>query len=413
MENDQMQQIQTVVDGALASMKVELKAFQEESKSATEELRKALTDQIEERAKKGYDSPELKEKIEKISKAQDAIEAKFSNPNFGIKMETAEHKTLASMLIENPAFVEWKNSDWRTANSKRIPIDGDIWRKSITNTAVGVGTPGVLMPSEVPGVFQLPKRALTIRDLLRVQPTSNPTVMWRKQATSTNAAYPQTETEAKAESGITYTTGTAAVTTLAHFMSVSRQALDDMTWLRADIENELMYGLKKKEEDEILSGDGLGLHLNGIRNQATAYAGTYNLAGDTALDKLRHAILEIRLREFPVDGIVLNPKDVHDIELVKDAASNVGKYVVGDPKSGTEVLTVWGKPVVETTAIPPGYFLGGAFKLGAILFDRMQAVIDMAFQDSDDFVKNMVKIRCEERLALGVVYGGAFCKGAF
>jgi len=69
--------------------------------------------------------------------------------------------------------------------------------------------------------------------------------------------------------------------------------------------------------------------------------------------------------------------------------------------------------VVETQAIPVDKFLTGAFKLGAQVFDRWLARVEVATENEDDFVKNMVTILAEERVALAVYRPEAFIYGDF
>src|SRR3546814_9358478 len=60
-----------------------------------------------------------------------------------------------------------------------------------------------------------------------------------------------------------------------------------------------------------------------------------------------------------------------------------------------------------------GNFLTGAFRLGAQIFDRQDARVEVSTEDSDNFRKNLVTILAEERLALAVYRPEAFIRGGF
>lgn len=60
-----------------------------------------------------------------------------------------------------------------------------------------------------------------------------------------------------------------------------------------------------------------------------------------------------------------------------------------------------------------GKFLTGAFNAAAQLFDREDANVVISTENADDFEKNMISIRCEERLALAVKRPEAFVYGSF
>jgi hypothetical protein len=70
-------------------------------------------------------------------------------------------------------------------------------------------------------------------------------------------------------------------------------------------------------------------------------------------------------------------------------------------------------PVVETQAQTIDVFTVGAFKMGAQIFDREDANVEISTEDEDNFIKNLVTIRAEERLALAVYRPQAFIKGTF
>lgn len=189
-------------------------------------------------------------------------------------------------------------------------------------------------------------------------------------------------------------------------MKASRQILDDFSQLRSIIDQRLLYGLAYVEEGQLLNGDGTGQNLHGIIPQATAYAAAFTPDAPTAIDTLRLAQLQAALAEYPATGHVLHPTDWARIELTKDTT---GRYIIGNPQ-GTIGPTLWGLPVVATQAIAADKFLTGAFRLGAQLFDRWDARVEAGFVN-DDFIKNLVTILAEERLALAVYRPEAFIYG--
>ncbi|HDS8780199.1 TPA: phage major capsid protein, partial [Klebsiella michiganensis] len=95
------------------------------------------------------------------------------------------------------------------------------------------------------------------------------------------------------------------------------------------------------------------------------------------------------------------------IELTKD---NEGRYIIAQPVNGS-VPRIWGLPVVETQAMAQNNFLTGAFNMAAQIFDRMDIEVLLSTENEDDFIKNMVTIRAEERLALAVYRPEAFVTG--
>jgi HK97 family phage major capsid protein len=69
--------------------------------------------------------------------------------------------------------------------------------------------------------------------------------------------------------------------------------------------------------------------------------------------------------------------------------------------------------VVDTTAVDEGEFLVGNFMMSSQIWDREDATVDISTEDRDNFVKNMVTIRAEERLALTCYRPEALIYGDF
>lgn len=319
-----------------------------------------------------------------------------------------QYKSLGERFTETESFKALQKSGRGTARMEisREELEG---KTTITIGTLPQPTSGVLTPQRVPGIITPQLRQLRVRDLLPQSRTTTNAIDYVQELLFTNATAAVAEAAAKPESALTFAVAVAPVRTIAHWIPATRQVLDDFVQLRGYIDNRLLYGLKLFEENQLLSGDGTGQNILGIIPQATAYDVARNLAGDTKIDKIRHAIAQARVAEYPVDGIIVNPNDWEKIELVK---TTTGEYVIGDPK-GVLPFTLWGRAVVETTAMTSGQFLVGAFQMAAQIWDRMDAVIDVSTEHQDFFIKNLVAIRCEERLALTVYRPSAFIYGAY
>lgn len=254
-----------------------------------------------------------------------------------------------------------------------------------------------------------PERKLTIRDLLMQGRMDGNSLEFVQETGFTNSAAPVAEGALKPQSDIKFDLKSTTAKVIAHYMKASRQILDDASQLQSYIDGRLRYGLAFKEEQQILNGDGTGQNLLGIIPQATAYVRPVGVAttAESKLDTLRFAMLQAILAEYPASGHVLNPIDWAAIETLKDTS---GQYIIGNPQGGLNP-TLWGLPVAETQAIASGKFLTGAFSMGAQIFDRWASRVEVATENEDDFVKNLVTILAEERLALAVYRPEAFIYG--
>ncbi|ATY01619.1 phage major capsid protein [Klebsiella aerogenes] len=291
-------------------------------------------------------------------------------------------------------------------------IDGGK-RVSIPVKAATISTDipdGVVEPQRLPGIDTAPKQRLFIRDLIAPGRTSSPAIFWVQQTGFTNNAKVVSENTQKPYSDIQFATKITPVTTVAHLFKASKQILDDFAQLQSTIDAEMRYGLKFVEEQEILFGEGTGAHLDGIVPQASAFNPAFQVEQQNGIDDLRLAMLQAQLARFPASGHVLHFIDWAKIELTKDS---LGRYILANPAALTGP-TLWGLPVVATEAAQfLGKFLTGAFNAGAQIFDREETNVVISTENADDFEKNMITIRCEERLALAVKRPEAFVFGSF
>ncbi|SDP40389.1 phage major capsid protein, HK97 family [Filomicrobium insigne] len=281
---------------------------------------------------------------------------------------------------------------------------------AITSDSGSPGSAGALIWSDREReIVRIPRRTMTIRQLLTQGRTGSSSVEYAKQIVRDNQAAPVAEGAQKPESNYIWDRADALVRTVAHWIHVSRQALEDADQLQTEIDGELRYGLDLVEEAQLLKGSGAGQDLPGLITQATAYQPAFTPAAEQRIDVLRLALLQASLNEFPADGIVLNDIDWAAIELLKDGEN---RYLWANPR-GINAPGLWGRPIVQTQSMDVDEFLVGAFMTAATIYDRMDAEVVISDQDRDNFIKNMLTIRAEKRLALAVKRPAALVTGEF
>lgn len=317
----------------------------------------------------------------------------------------APHQSLGQRFVESEDVKAFLG---KTTPRGRVDMPVKAAITSLTTDADG-SAGDLVQTTRLPGVLGLAERRMTVRDLISPGTMDGSSLEYVKETGFTNNAAPVAEGAKKAESSLKYDLITTNAKVIAHFVKASRQILSDASQLASLIDHRLRYGLAYKEELQLLNGDGTGQNLLGIIPQATAYVAPLTVTGATQIDKLRLALLQAELAEYPSTGLVLNPIDWAGIELTKD---DTGRYIIGNPQ-GVIGATLWNRPVVTTQAIAVDKFLAGAFQMGAQVFDRWQARVEVATENEDDFVKNMVTVLAEERLALAVYRPEAFIYGDF
>lgn len=314
-------------------------------------------------------------------------------------------KSIGEQFVTSDGFQSFAASGFsKNAGGADLRVKATI-TSATTNSG---GSAGAMVPTtRLPGLLELPQRRLTVRDLITPGQMDGNSLEYVRETGFTNNAAPVAEGNLKPSSDLKFDIVNTSAKVIAHWMKASRQILSDAAQLRSTIDQRLLYGLAYAEEMQLLNGDGTGQNLMGILPQATAFAAPAGASAATqTLDVLRLAMLQAALAEFPATGHVLHPTNWASLELLKDAD---GRYIIGNPQ-GTTAPTLWGLPVVTTQAIGVGKFLTGAFRLGAQLFDRWDARIEVGYVN-DDFIRNLTTILAEERLALAVYRPECFVYG--
>ena len=287
---------------------------------------------------------------------------------------------------------------------------GGMWQRKDVYTTLPSGTPAQFGTPQRDSIVERSHRAARVRDLFNVQQTSTNLVEYfrvtgftnNSATTSERSGSPETFT-AYPQSTLTIAGAQAPVRNIGHYEVAHRNVLADEPAMRGIIDNELLYGLRLTEDDQILNGDGTGTNLTGITNAGVSVQA---LGSDTRIDAIRKSITKIALAYYEATGMVIHPTDMEQIELEKDGDER--HMLTSSIALGSEAR-IWRLPVVESAAITVGTALVGSFGIGATLYDRMEGNIRISENHSDFFVRNAIAILAEERIALAVKRPESFC----
>ena len=391
----------------MSQIEKEYQQVQADLKQVTDQI-KAFAEQSEKEIKNhARISEETKASVDSLLITQGELSARLqAAEQLMVKLDTnASHRAAPQSMGEQ--FIKAEGFDAFAARGK-----GSFSSNINAVVTSGSGSAGDLIVPQRVGMIAPAQQRLTIRDLLTWGRTTSNSIEYVREAGFTNNAAPVSEnpTNAKPESNLTFEMDSAPVATIAHWIHASKQVLADAGMLASYIDGRLRFGLKLKEEAQLLKGSGVGLNINGLYTQATAYSNPgVTVQAETAIDRLRLAMLQVTLAEYDADAIVLSPVDWVAIELTKTTDN---QYLFTTP-TGMAAPGLWGRPVVATQSMDAGDYLVGNFAQAAQGWDREDVNVTVSTEDRDNFVKNMVTILCEERVGLTVYRPEALVKGDF
>ena len=212
------------------------------------------------------------------------------------------------------------------------------------------------------------------------------------------------EGAAKDRIHIPYTPKTAALTKIAAYFKESDELLSDAPFLESAIRNRGIYEFKKAVESYLVS---TLLGTSGVQS------GGASISFDNILAAKQDIIADTG---YVPDAMIINPSNWATLLQTKDGGAT-GQYLLGGPAFGAygngnyfANPKVWGLTVVESAAVPAGLCVVGAFKPCASVITKASEGlrVEVSNSDQDDFIKNMLTVRIEERLVEAVRVPAAF-----
>lgn len=201
---------------------------------------------------------------------------------------------------------------------------------------------------------------------------------------------------------IPYTPKTVALTKIAAYLKESDELLSDAAFIESAVRGRGVYEFNRAVETYLV--DAL-LDTSGVQS------GESSISFDNILAAKQDIFADTG---YAPDVLLINPADWSTLLQSKDSR---GQYMLGGPAYGpygngayNGNPHIWGLTVVESAGVPEGACVVGAFKAGASVVNKASEGlrVEVSNSDQDDFIKNIITVRIEERLALAVRVPAAF-----
>lgn len=255
-----------------------------------------------------------------------------------------------------------------------------------------------------------PLRQIHLRDILRTSTIEqNGVFKYAKKTSSEGGAAIQTEGASKAQVDYDFTISEVTPKTIAAYAKISKQMLSRLVWLQSFVSTQMVNDLLDVEDTNLYDYAGTSAFA-GLYESATTYvpSGTVTIASNR-WDKLANSIAQLKAAKFAPSAIMVNPID--EMELLINKESGAG-YSHPSLLTGQR-MTIAGVPIISTDIVTANTFMVGDFNKAAELLFEDNIMTEFAYEDGDNFTKNLVTVRVEESIALPIYFANAMRKGSF
>lgn len=380
-------------------------------KELLEKIKSQVNDALEAKASEQSKSLELlKDQLDELKNADKSEAFKSELTNMAAELKALKEGA-ADGTVKSETFASGFVKGYESI-LKEIGVDG--MRKKGFSQSIEVKAAGTMATSNIDavgtssipytlsdfalGLVRTQRRKPFIMDLCNVGSTNKMYVQWAEMANNDPGTAGMTsEGGAKTQEDFDVNEKSAKVEKVTAYTKVSLEMLDDVDFIRAEIENNLMELIALKADSQVLVGNGSTPNLNGIVTQATAYsAGSFaaTIPSPSYFDVLQTAIAQVEIANYTPNYIVLNPADVSVMLLQKDSQVNYLKPALIQVADGG--LSFGGIPVIKNNGVTAGSFLVGDFNQANVRI-RKAATLSLGYEN-DDFTKNLITVLAEMRL---------------
>jgi HK97 family phage major capsid protein len=253
---------------------------------------------------------------------------------------------------------------------------------------------------------ELPTRpAPHIAAMIPQTTTTQSALVYMEETIFNNTAAEVFEGEQYPEAQLKLEEKTVPVRKIAVYLPVTDELFEDVPRAEAYVQNRLPFMIRQRLDLQILRGNGTAPNLLGTENVPGIIS--QPKGADPTMDALYKAMNRIRTEGFAEPNVIFMwPLKWEPIRLLRTAD---GVYIWGHP-SQAGPTTVWGLPVVETTAAPPTKALMGDYANFAELAVRRGIDVQISNSHADFFINGKLAIRADVRVAVAHYRPTAFAE---
>lgn len=257
-----------------------------------------------------------------------------------------------------------------------------------------------------PGIIQLPKRKLHIRQLLQGGSMGTSNFNYVKEIAGEEGPETVAEGAAKNQFDLDLEEVSSPSQYIAGYIRISRKMLDDVQGMTAFLQSRLLEKLLREEDTQLISGNGTSPNISGITDSGNFTAASTAETAEAMM--LIDAIAQLEGYDREANGILLSPTDYWAMAKITNLNQS---QVVTIGEDG--VLRIGGVPVFRSTAVAADQYIVGDWVMGANLLTREAPRVEFFYEDGTNVRENKVTVRVEERIAFPIYGDNYFIVGDF
>lgn len=353
-----------------------------------------------------------------ISVGEEPHDRMIKMMNSGFFQQT--QKTIGEQFVDSASYrdavVRYKEAGRLPSGFSTGVVETLQLKGTLAETAgYGGGAIAAPVPQVIPGVVDKLFQPLVFADLLLQGQANTNSIRYVVEGTASSGAAGVAEMGSKPQSTLGLTTTDETIKKIATSLKIADEMIEDAPAIQSYVNGRLVLFVRIEEERQLIRGAAGGAEVQGLlTSRSVPIYGGGTAAGNRAV-QLFKAMNGLRGSAFlEPEWTVIHPSDWEAIRLLQDTA---GQFLGGGPFVGpyggpqgpvgasgqvtgpTDQL--WGKPVYVTAVVGSGTAIVGT-RSSAQIWRRGGLSVEATNSNEDDFLKNLLALRAEERLGLTV-----------